>query len=238
VAKITLRTLGPTDPRPLGGQGYNLSDAMKLLKVDAPIFVLHNHPLAICKFAVWGRGADKLHHPMPRLFFLRHNGATTETIDVERSEIVDHNANSHWTDVRLIPALEAPNIHQFIDGKLFHDAFERVVVGDPEVMALYNDSPTVLRSEAILHRHFFADSRTVRLVTALHGTYLGSHCFDRLKSVAANEDERRAFFRFARLVGNKTSRLLELLGCGRLSADGFWRDDLTRIMQPMLADVA
>jgi hypothetical protein len=179
------------------------------------------------QFALWGRCNDSSHRPIRSLLGVNiPNVLKTEIIDVEDSEIIDSITDNHWQDVRCIPSIDAPNANELIHGKLFHESFEKLVMSDPETRAAYEASPKVKGFyDIVWRRKMFAESPAIPL--GAQSSRLALNCFNRLKSKYVETDEARSqLWGYSQILGKKTSRLLGLLEEGRVSATGFWRDDL------------
>lgn len=63
---IGWQTLGPNEPRSekcFDSENYSIAEAMQMMRVDWPSFVLRSSP-----FAIWGRADEGLYHPVPSRF--------------------------------------------------------------------------------------------------------------------------------------------------------------------------
>ncbi len=229
-AMFVRKRIGPCDPRPLEAllhsapsdtrkgivelrAGYSFAEASALFGVSNNEL----RPLANC-FALWGRRDDSLYRPINSLNWL-------EVRDALASEIIDRSAGVNWFDVRFIPPICAPNVHEFVGDLEFHVAFWRVILSDPEVGISYNAalSAAPCLGRFVRPRHLFGPDEMLRI---FESAFLIKRCSRHLHDACADVEKKKiSLGRYPDLVGGRTRQLLELLSTSRILADGFFRSD-------------
>ncbi|PWB89879.1 hypothetical protein C5688_13650 [Methylocystis sp. MitZ-2018] len=167
-------------------------------------------------FALWGRyEAENLFRPIERDHWLKID-------DANASKLVDKSTGGRWHDVRFIPEIYAPNIHEFVDGLPLRRVFARVVLGDPESRVLFvaacKVAPCIIR--IIAECRLFGPDQLLKLKDT---NFLHARCSRNLKELAGKEVKLGAY---PDLTGRKSKALLNILSLGKLLSDGFYQQDL------------
>ncbi len=225
------KDIGPCDPRPLAAlahannmpgpddrhysrPGYSLAEALALF--GGPLARLQK------SFAMWGtHNEESLYRPIGRDHWL-------ETDDANASKLVDKSIGGFWLDVRFIPEMFAPNIHEFVDGLPLRRAFERLVLGDPECRLLFDAARKVAPSIV----YFIAESRLFgpdQLLRLKEPSFLSRVCSRYLNEACGERAGKRVKLgAYPDVIGRKSQIVLGLLSTARLLSDGFYRQDLNK----------
>jgi hypothetical protein len=226
-----VKNSGPYDPRPLSvlehhvlddshkwwagkaKAGYSLAEAAAFLEGPETEWSARLERL-VSSFALWGRrGQESLYRAI--------NRHSVELRNVEKSELIDGDNGDIWFDVRFIPPIYAPNIHEFIDKYPFGEAFARVVHRDPETMAAFKiaaDAASCLCEGRRYLELVYGDIHLAEM------PWFSLNFAPRM--IAAFEEFERKKVRlgtYPDLIGRKAQRLLQLLRAGLVQSDGFWR---------------
>jgi hypothetical protein len=201
------------DPLDLSKAGYDIRGAAAVTGYESIPFITLLDAFSIHNFAVWGRRCSGAYEPIINI--------GKSSIDPDRSEIQDIDNGVVWKEVRLIPLVEAPNANFFLRDMMFSRAFEICTVADPIVSGLISLHDIFV--EKAEDWTFFSDSPTV-CFPKFEGD-LRYRLFDRIEGRAQSEQGRDLLFKYACRIGHNTEWLLKRLRCGRIAADGFWRDE-------------
>jgi hypothetical protein len=197
---------------PLSRPGYSLAEAATLVSTDRMNFLVRS-------FALWGRRADQ------DIYRAINRDRSLKVSDVDTSKLIDNDTGVEWSDVRFIPPIFAPNVHEFADGIEFSVAFWRLVLFDVETKPAFdlacNAAPPVF--------HFVMDWRPFGLDQTLkiaELNSLASLCRHHLHSVCENEGWPNVRLgEFPTLVARRAETLLLHLAAERISSDGFYKGD-------------
>lgn len=246
---VTWKPVGPCDARPLDflehacvpgiagtdgpftRPGYSLAEASALTSGSPGLPTVKNSNtdkslrlrLLQKKFALWGlRGEEELYRPIRRECWLEIVGA----------EIVEKSTGIHWRDVRFIPEIYAPNIHIYFDDLTLQEAFERVVLSDPETQSAFRAAsraaPCLFR--VLSDRHLFGPDHLLKIEKM---SFLAFACSRHLNSACAElAGKKIKLGAYPDLISRKSAVLLRRLSSGRILSDGFFRSD-TRQRNPI-----
>lgn len=229
---IGWRPIGPCDPRPLeclehngvpgadGGQarpGYSLAEASIIFFKTAEINSAELRVLQR-RFSMWGRrGAERLYRPI----------SCASVLEIETnadSDLLNKSDGNHWQDVRFIPKIYAPNIHEFLDGITLRKAFEHLVLFDHETEFAANAASKAAPCfrRIVAGGHFGPDN----LLKIDQLSWLNHYCSRYLNAACSKAMETKVQLGvYPELVARKTQALLRLLAEGRILSDGFYRSD-------------
>lgn len=148
-----MKVAGPFDPRPLtalacgappskqgkegfvGGvtvrAGYSIAEAASLLGYsNNELQSSASFTQMVQCFAAWGTpNGESWYRPITRDRWLCLHS-------ISKSELVEKTTGIHWLNVRLLPQIVAPNVHEFVDGLTFKEAFWRIVISEPESLIM------------------------------------------------------------------------------------------------------
>ncbi|MBG0801647.1 hypothetical protein IYW40_09135 [Methylocystis sp. H4A] len=245
-----MKIAGPLDPRPLtalaygappskqgtegfvGGvtirAGYSIAEAASLLGYsnDELQSYISFTRMVEC-FAAWGTtNGESWHRPIRRRRWL-------EAHNVETSELIEKTTRVHWLNVRLIPPIVAPNVHEFVDGLTFKEAFWRIVISEPETGVAYNEALSVAPSVGKFVRSLciYGPDHILKIpgtlsASSLSPSLLPRQCSNYLSAACAEaEEEDVRLGIYPNLIGRNTTVLLVLLGAGEILSAGFYKGD-------------
>lgn len=211
-----------------GIRGYSPTEAVAKFFAGweaVPIHVLFPpQGIRAGSFAVWGKTSanDATYKPIVDLVGIAASpGRTaTETYDLEEATIVDHLSGQHWYDVRLVPVIDAPNAAYFLDELTLAEAFDRFILGNPEVEPALNEAARLCPrvGERILRRKYLDD--TSRLPLPLWAAAFPMRFLSFMTEPDASEEARASAWRLGNLLHDKAMCLFDLLAAGRIFASG------------------
>lgn len=223
---ISRRALRPRDPRPNLPMSWSMNQWMartgRTPNSNMNSAIRSYWARAVSdEAAVWGKAKNReLYEPIGRT-------RSIEFSDPTLSEIVDCATGESWSDLRVMHALEAPNVYEFVRDRSLREAFDRFVLYGPLERPAYLHALKAAGASSfgrvVAGRLIFEDTPTLSLANV---SFLARNCALHLtkkcREIVGNDVSLGIY---PEMLGRNARALVDHLRDGRIRSDGFWRND-------------
>lgn len=172
--------------------------------------------------ALWGKEEGRAGEPYtPVLGLMNMAGPRPlDTIDPSTGTVVDGVNHRRWTDVRAIPALEAPNAAAFVNGTGIREAFDQLVLQHPdfEILAAAASKESPIFSTLILFRKLNGVSN--KIVSTWTSSETTDFFHSKYDSLSETESGKLAVYNAGVKLNYIKNSFFYLLSAGRILAEG------------------